>query len=220
MIALARVGTACGAFAGGPPWTVRTISVDGADDYRWSGSTEQIEVSAPDSNQGINLRQVAAAHATPTRDQTTCATWLGPVDRKAQPGLALRVREDDGRVRAITLTNNIWSAARQRWNVHLADSSAEDPMDQQADVSLPGFALVLADLPPPPWRLCARVRGTTFQAKVWVPARRTEPSWDDRAFAVSVALPPSWDFAGVPGLYVGHLSPGERTSFADWTTAG
>ena len=178
-------------------------------------------MTAADTDQGINLRQVATADVEPSVDQSACATWHGPVDSMAQPGIALRAREDDGRVRAITFTDNIWSAARHRWNVHLADSTAERAMDQQADETLVGFASSLADLPATPWRICARVRGTTFEGKVWAPADEAEPGWDDPGHAYAVELPDDWVFEGRPGLYAGHLSAGEETTFTDWaTTAG
>ena len=219
LAALALAGpTGCGWFADDPTWTVRTISTDGTDDYHWSGSADGVVVAAPDTDEGINLRQVATPDVAPSRDQSACATWNGPVEGKAQPGIALRVRQDGDRVRAITFTDNIWSAARHRWNVHLADSAAERPMDQQADETLVGFASSLADLPSVPWRLCARVRGTTFEAKVWAPADEPEPDWDDPEHGYAVEVPDEWVFDGRPGIYAGHLSPGEETTFSDWAT--
>lgn len=202
-----------------PTWTVATISTDGTDDYDWSGSAEEVAVSAPETDEGINLRQVGAADLDPSEDQEACATWHGPVVDVAQPGIALRIRTDGDRTRAVTLTNNVWSAARHMWNVHLADSASNNRMDMQADEALAGFAPSLSMLPDLPWRLCARVRGTTFEAKVWAPPDDPEPAWDDPDHAYAVELPSAWVYEGRPGLYVGHLSPGEATTFTDWTAS-
>ena len=201
-----------------PTWDVATISTDGDDDYTWSDTVDPVEVSAPEADEGVNLRQVGAADVDPSRDHRACATWHGPVVDVAQPGIALRIRTDGDGVRAITLTNNVWSGARHVWNVHLADSTSNNVMELRADEALAGFAPSLSQLPPLPWRLCARVRGTTFEAKVWAPPDDPEPAWDDPDHAYAVELPEAWVHEGRPGLYVGHLSPGERTSFTDWTT--
>ena len=201
-----------------PTWAVSTISSDGDDAYEWSGSADEVVVAAPATDQGINLRQVGAADVDPSRDHEACVSWHGPVVDVAQPGIALRIRSDGDRVRAITLTDNIWSAARHKWNVHLADSASNNVMDLQADEALEGFASSLSMLPDLPWRLCARVRGATFEVKVWALAD-DEPAWGDPRNGYAVDLPDEWVFEGRPGLYVGHLSPGEETTFTDWTAS-
>ncbi len=164
---------------------------------------------------GLNRRVVVPVRGgSAAEDQGACVTVLGPLERITQPGVALRIRSDGGRTRAITVTNNVVWFGRQVFNVHLADSSAsgEEKMHQIGSFVPPGFATTFFEVPPPPWRLCARVQGRQLSWKVWAPDRSKEPPYTDPRHGQSVQLPAAWVFAGTPGLYVGHLAPGDSTS--------
>ncbi len=65
-----------------------------------------------------------------------------------------------------------------------------------------------------PWRMCARVRDSTLDWKVW-PAARSEPAWGDAIFGTTITLPAEWVYAGRPGFYVGHLDTGDDAEFTD-----
>jgi hypothetical protein len=216
---LALVPTACGIFVGDELRPL-TLTEDDGDAYRWTDEGDGvIEVVPADGNQGSNLRQVLPDTNEVSQDQESCATWEGPIDEHAQPGVALRIAEDDGRVRAITVSNNVWSAARYHWNVHLADSSAERPMTPGGRGVVPDFASDLADLSPLPWRMCARVDGNQLIAKIWsVEERDSEPDWDDPDNTFRLQVPSEWVYEGKPGVYLGHLSPDERSTFSDIET--
>lgn len=210
--------SACGVF-GGDELEPLTITSDRGDDYVWQEDDGAIVVTPEEGNENRNLRQVLARSGWTSEDQEACATWDGPIDQAAQPGIALRIREDDGRVRAITVSNNVWSAARFQWNVHLADSSSDRPMTPGGRGQLPHFASSLADLTPPPWRMCARVEGKQLTAKIWGPADEDgEPAWDDPDSTFRIEVPSAWVYEGEAGIYQGHLEPDERATFTDIET--
>lgn len=190
------------------------LTVDGLDRYAFTPGPGSVRVVAPATNRGQNLRTVWWPTGAPaTVDGEACATWTASLSRIAQPGIALRVRRDAGRLRAITLTNNIWLGDRTTWNVHGWDTAAGGLRPLGA-VSLPGTFGPLASPPALPWRMCARVRGTTYQVRAWpVVAGVPEPTWGDPRYGASFTLPETWVYGGRAGWYVGHLSPGEVAIF-------
>lgn len=197
------------------PWastaaTLRTgaLTADGTDRYDVRMAGDELIVSAPASNVAGNLRVALWNDADPvTPDHLASATFVAR-DHRQQPGLALRVRSDGGRTRAITVTKNIWGRAYWRFNVHVMDSAAPEPFRQVGAFDLaPRLLTPGGRARPYPWRMCAEVRGATLRFLVWTPWGPA-PRWDDPAAGGQVALPPGWDAPGRPGLYAGHLPAG------------
>lgn len=200
---------------------MHTLTPDGGDEVRWSTTdSDGVRGVAASWTHGGSLREVATrTGATEGADQTSCATWWGPVVRDVQPGVALRVRTRDGETTAITVTQNVWSAARYRFNVHLVDSAATKPLERIGGDWIRGVGGSAFYLDPLPWRMCARADGRTVTVKVWSTSTHPdEPSWDDPDFTFETEVPADWVYEGAPGLYLGHLLAGTESTYSDWTT--
>ena len=182
----------------------------------------RLAVKAPRSNPDRNRREVFSEPGAPAmRDQTTCATWVDQSDVLVQPGLATRIVDRRGRVRAITLTKNTVFGVDWVFNVVTWDTARlGDPWRRVAQFDM-GAALGTTELgvEPFPWRVCLRVTGRTADFKVWLPEKMAEPTWDDPVNARSTTVPAAFDGAGRPGWYVGHVPPGGRVVYADLTTS-
>lgn len=189
------------------------VTPDGTDAYSLALGPRTVRGSAPATNDGGNLRMVWWPSRAPASvDSESCLTWTRRDSVLAQPGVALRVRRDGGRSRAITVTNNITFGARWAWNTHIWESGR--PFRQIGATYLTqAFGDHPTELPPLPWRLCARAIGSTVELKAWPTSRTSEPAWGDARYGGSVALPPGWVFPGRSGWYLGHLHPG------DWSEA-
>jgi len=225
VVAVAASGQACGHSGdrasrdGSGDVAVRVISRERRDRYRITGDSSTLRVSAPSSNTGSNLRVVAVAADAPTSvDQEACTTWTGRGGIIAQPGIALRVHGSATKTQALTVADNIYYGARHIFNFYVADTT-QGPKQHMAQIGsfIPsGFAPDVASVPDPPWRLCARVVGRRFEAKVWsIRAGQPEPAYGDPAFSGSVDLAPGLVYAGRPGTYIGHLAPGQSTALVD-----
>lgn len=191
------------------------LTPDAGDSYTYSSSTGAMDAAALPSNTSGNLRAVFwPTHGLATQDEQSCATWAAESTWQAQQGAALRVKvQYDGAVRAVTVTKNVWFGATWIFNVHVWNSRWQRAFRQIGWFDLEstfrepsGFGAEL------PWRLCARVRGTKFDFKVWrlsTPA----PQWGDTAHGGSVTLPTTAPVAGFAGWYIGHLPAGATASF-------
>ena len=124
-------------------------------------------------------------------------------------------RADRGeRIKAITVTENVWSAAIWIFNVHVWDSTNtghEFTAVAQFDLSsivgkfwIDDGGNVQSTLVGPPWHVCAAVTGDLFRFKVWTGADQ-EPTWSDPTHVFAATLPDGWDYPGVAGWYIGHL---------------
>ncbi|CAN5885176.1 hypothetical protein BH23ACT2_BH23ACT2_26990 [soil metagenome] len=205
-------------------YTTGIITRDGQDTYQLSDEGAGATAVAPRGNSGSNLRTVALKDGAPRSvDQQSCVSFHGPINRVAQPGVALRVRSEPDRTRAITWTNNIWYGARWGFNLHLADSSGAnfgERMNGQGGGFLPDAVLAEGGgYLPLPWRFCGRAMGTTVELKVWSEPTTSEPAWGDPSHTLSRQVPESWVYPGRPGWYIGHLSPGERSRLTDGFTS-
>jgi hypothetical protein len=199
------------------------LTPDGFDRYefihtesepRTGDDRSNVAVSARTANQHGNLRTVWWMDGQrPTVDQESCVTWSeysGPI---VQAGVALRVRKVGDHTQAITVTNNIMWGARNGWNLHLWNGGTHGDLIGQAVLSH-SFGTSTFNQPPLPWRLCARVVGTTLEFKAWSLATNpVEPDWSDPGFGTSFGLPKGWVYPGQAGWYVGHLRPGDSTVF-------
>lgn len=206
-----------GSYAVGPPVDGAAITSDGADSYAVVTHHGTVTVRAPKTNRGSNLRLALVPDGTATAyTQSSCITWQGPLAVAVQPGVALRTRMAANRVRAITVTDNIVYGRRAAFNVHTIDTLRSPAMQLVGQVVLPN---AVGDDPyrpaPLPWRVCARVTGRIVEVKVWSLANRsTEPAWGEAGYSGAVAVPQTWVFSGRPGAYIGHLRPGESSTYS------
>lgn len=191
------------------------LTPDGADEYTFASSTGAMDVAALDHNRGGNLRAVWwPADAPAVTDSQTCATWTSEDGSGVQQGVALRITNEGGRTRALTVTKNIWFGATWVFNFHVWDTARSQPFTQIGSVSLESTFRPGGVAAPLPWRFCARVIDATLELKAW-PASHAEPSWGDPAYGGEVTVPPGWTYPGAAGWYVGHVPPGGAAVFAD-----
>ena len=192
---------------------------DGALAYAFDPSPDGNEVVVwSRAGTGSNLRMVwTIDDAPPSRDHQACDTW-GPTDGPiTQQGVALRIDATDGQVeRAICIMKNIWGGGDWIFNAIGFDHGSFvvlGSVDLSATFGPQGL------VPELPWRMCARVRDSTLDWKVWPTARR-EPAWGDAMFGTTTTLPAEWVYAGRPGFYVGHLEMGDDAEFTDESVTG
>lgn len=202
------------------PMQVATITPEGTDRYDLEVDGSALTVSAPWSNDGVDLR---VALVDPTRPvsavQHACVTWNGPLDSIAQPGLVLRYSHIGDRVYTVMVTQNIWSSARQTINVHVYDSSAPEPLSIVEHFDVSGSIGEVPNTAALPWRFCARVNAWGQVAvKVWSITDGTEPDWGDPSRTSTVDLPAGAPLVGLAGAYMGHLERGETTELSDLVT--
>jgi hypothetical protein len=168
-----------------------------------------------------NFREVFRRSGTRVTDrQTTCATWVQQSGPSVQQGLAVRIRDRAGRVRAVTLTKNVEFGIYWVFNVLTWDTArAGEPWRKvgQFDLSrvVGKSAHRLARLP---WRVCLRATGRTVAFKVWLPREGAEPSWQDETHVGRARLPRGYA-VGRPGWYVGHLPAGGRVVYGGLSTS-
>lgn len=202
------------------------LSADAADGYSFTTADRSVEVAAGAQNVSGNLRTVFwPTDSRPLADELTCATWTGATSGEAQQGAALRISTtSSGSVRAITVTRNIYLDPRGIFNVHLWNNASNQmrliaETDLRAAFSRPpdrrGGSRSVRGLP---WRLCARVSGSTLEFKVWQ-TEELEPAWGDPGQGASVQLPAEAPAEGYAGWYIGHLEPGTTASFAELVSA-
>lgn len=237
-VAARGVDPATGAATGGGPQfgtekgpvEVGTLSSASGQGFGYSGTDRRLTAQAPPATTDGNLREVFWADNAPwSFDQETCATWNdtatsgGSVADNRQMGLALRISPatSDGRrgLRAITLTQNVYAGAT--WVFWVDVWKVVDPTEpkfhgvKQFDLRpVVGFAQAT---PPPPWHVCARVRGRTFTFKIWT-GTNPEPTWHDTTHVFTTHLPAGWNYPGYAGGYIGHLRPGASASFSGLST--
>lgn len=197
----------------------------------WPGAGGALTVTGQGQGVGSNYRMVWWADSAPGYvDSQVCSTWTAAEGGSVQPGLALRVRTEAAGTRAITITNNIYFAARWTWNTHLWEPGATR-LNQIGRAVLPvfGSATKVAGgidyaLAPRPWRMCARAVDAVLQFKVWpLSSTPVEPAWGDARYGASYVLPPEWVYPGRTGWYAGHVGPGETMTFDDlrvWAVRG
>ena len=191
------------------------LTADGpAYHYRYDG--QRLAVRASGSGEPNRRELVVPVGARRSRDQVTCATWARQSSWRMQPGLAVRVVDRGGRVRAVTLTKNIVWGVQTVMNVLTWDTGRRGrPWRPVGQFDLAG---VLLDrhraLLPLPWRACLRVVDRRVSFKVWPLGRVDRPSWRDRAYVRSARLPRAFDHSGRPGWYVGHVPAGGSAVYA------
>jgi hypothetical protein len=202
----------------GPALHRSVLTTDGAA-YRYRHPGRRLVVTAARHVIGQPNRREIVAAGPRQRDQTVCATWVRQPTWRGQPGLAVRVVDRGGRVRAVTLTKNIVFGVQSVLNVVTWDTARDgDPWRGVAQFDLADELLDQGRLRPLPWRACLRVHGRTVRFKVWLPRERSEPSWSDPTAARSAVLPKAFVLRGRAGWYVGHLPSGGRMVYRGLTS--
>lgn len=200
------------------PLSATYLTNDPGDQFIVSGSPGWFRASAPSTNRAANTRLLVWPYAQPMAvDQQVCSTWSDQVGPNVQQGLALRVRRDGGRLRAVTIMKNVVWGAQWAFNVITWDTADPTLWRVRGAVSLPAvFYRHPPTIDPLPWRVCARAEGSVVRLKAWRQAER-EPAWGDASHGGAIALPPGWTFEGKAGWYVGHLPPGGSAGFTSLT---
>jgi len=198
------------------PITAQVVE-DGAVPYRFgpqpSGGT-LVENQGDTGLGGLEARWIWSPPGTATgASQSACDTWDSQSGPITQEGVALRVISHDGiEQRAITVTKNVFANTVWVFNVHLWNGSTYKLIGQY---TLSRDFLQGHRLAPLPWRMCAAITGTTLRFKVW-PLTDPEPAYGNPVFGATLTVPATWVYPqGRPGLYVGHLGPGDQASFSD-----
>lgn len=189
----------------------RSVLTAGGPAYHYRYDGHRLAVHARPGVTDSNRRELAVpAGAGRHRDATSCATWARESSWRAQPGLAVRVTDRRGRVRAVTLTKNIFGGTQSVMNVLTWDTARHgDPWRAVGQFDLARVLLTAhRRLVPLPWRACLRVRDRQVSFKVWPLGRVDRPTWHDRAYVRRARLPRSFVYAGRAGWYVGHVPGG------------
>lgn len=198
------------------------LTTDGRDRFFVAPIAERTTVRADATNVGSNTRVVwVPPRGEVSTDQQACATWVSWTGL-TQAGVALRVRGDGPRVRAVTVTGNIVWGARFGFNVHVWDSALHPrgavPVTYAGGADLSRTFGPANGLMKLPWRICARVKGQMLDFKVW-PVAGKEPRWGDTRFGRRFRLPATATYEGRAGWYAGHLRPGDRLVIEDQATS-
>lgn len=183
-----------------------------------------VTMAAPATSTPLsNLRKVFwPAGLTARTDEQTCATWAAQSDDREQEGLALRITDISGDVRAITVTKNVIYGVWWDANVHVWDSQAAQPFTGIAQFDTSAITITGGTTETPfPWRACARVQGSVLTFKLWMPAQGPEPSWTDPSHTWTATIPAGYLGAGQAGWYAGHIPAGgvlEYTRLGLWAS--
>lgn len=167
---------------------------------------------------GGNTRQLYwPPNMAPAVNSRSCADFAVDTQEGKTPlqqqGLAVRIRNQDGRVRAITVTKNVVYDIGWFFNAHTWDTSRSDApfvglgqWDMGAVVAPYGYA-------PLPWRACLQVIDQFLAFKIWVPATTSEPGWDNARHVRTALIPAEFVYAGQSGWYAGHLVSNGAVSY-------
>jgi hypothetical protein len=205
-----------------PGYQTATLTRDGADTYRLTATSGSVTASATATNLRGNSRGVfwPTGQAAIAKQQA-CASFTARQGPTVQQGLALRIKQmKNGAVRAITVTNNVFTIDVQRpwaFNVHVWNTKRAQPFQYVDSFNLEqvfapqGVALSL------PWRLCARVQGRLLMFQAWREGQ-PRPSWSSTVHGGSIKLPGGTGYAGQAGWYIGHLFAGDSAAVNHLTT--
>ncbi len=177
-------------------------------------------VTAPRSSAGNN-REFFWSPDTPVgRAQTVCATFASGRGLDQQ-GLVLRLVGVGGsRVRALTVTRNVFAGAFDVVNFHVWDTRA--PTSRAfvpfASAVVPALSRTAAAYP---LRMCARtvVATDSVQFVVWRPGA-TPPSWGSSTQGGEAPIPSTAPSTGGVGWFAGHLGPGSSMTYTDLRVDG
>lgn len=198
-----------------PPagWEQHDLTPDGADTLELRLSTVDAgRVVAGRWNTGRNSRTVFTRRAdVDSVDHEVCVRFANS-GGIAQEGVALRVRHDDGRTRAVTVTKNVWMLANWNFNVHTWDTARPGRMVLHDALDL-SSSLGRGSQGAQTWNLCARAVGERVDVRAWR-AGDPEPDWEHPSVR-SATIPVEFTAAGRPGWYVGHVERGHWADLSD-----
>jgi hypothetical protein len=182
--------------------------------YTYSNPSPGTEVvTAPKSSAGDNREFFWAKAGRSESDQTVCASFATGQGADQQ-GIVLRLRSlPDGKIRAITVTRNIWQGVFDVFNFHVWNTEADpsSPFTQFGSV-------VVSELPIRPaiypLNMCARTVAATdiVQFVVWTRGQK-EPRWGSMARGGEARIPDDAPSAGQGGWFAGHLIPGSSMTY-------
>ncbi|GAA4740805.1 hypothetical protein GCM10023350_26640 [Nocardioides endophyticus] len=186
--------------------------------YRYDG--DRLAVRASRGGGEPNRREVVVDQQAPvSRDQLSCATWTRQSSWRVQPGLAVRVNDTGDRVRAVTLTKNIVFGVQTVINVLTWDTARRgEPWRAVGQYDVARAVVRDGKLLRLPWRVCLRVADRRMSFKIWPIGRVDRPGWSERRYVRHARLPRSFDIAGRPGWYVGHVPGGGSAVYRDLRT--
>jgi hypothetical protein len=194
------------------------LTPDGPDRYRFVTAPANT-VAASIDRSGGNLRQLFWPSDNPVvPDSESCATWGAETGPLVQQGGALRITQTGSRIRAITVTKNIFYGATWIFNFHTWDTALSTPFTPIGAADLRATLVRNGIVVPLPWNFCVRVIGNLFEFKVWPVADGIEPAWGDRRYGGSVVLPAGWSTPGKAGWYIGHIQPTNTAVFTNLAT--
>jgi hypothetical protein len=225
VVALVVVGAACEKVrvqTYGPtntsPSQQAVLTEDGPGRLRFVSAPANTAVASIDSAGG-NLRQVFWPADNPVvPDSESCAIWGAETGPLVQQGAALRITQDGSRIRAITVTKNIFYGATWIFNFHVWDTAQTPAFTPIAATDLYATLVHAGVVTPLPWHFCARVIGNKLEFKVWPVAELLEPAWGDPTHGGSVLLPAGWSNPGKAGWFIGHLRSPDLAVFTDLAT--
>ncbi len=204
--------------SGDPAQRTVVLTPDGFDTYTLTSGSGSARIQARPDNRDTNLREAFWPIDGPeVVDEQSCATWSEATGGETQQGAVLRLSTAFGRVRAVTVTKNIWFYGVWVFNVHVWDTSSLQPFTLVGQVDLRDELYPGGVLQPLPWHLCARVIGSVLDLKVWH-GGEAEPAWGDGLHGGTVVLPDGWVYPGRAGWYLGHLGAGDVARFDDLRT--
>jgi hypothetical protein len=174
-----------------------------------------LTVTARQGTSGNEREFFWRSDAKPVVNSTACAEWVSG-DGNAQQGLVFRVVQDDGVVRAISVTRNVYASAQWVFNFHEWDTSQSPAFTLLGHMSLTAF---LAGAAPYPLSICGRVTGSLLQFVVWRPGT-AQPPWSTTTYGGHATVPSGYDGAGVTGWFVGHVPEGTAASFSGLAVNG
>jgi hypothetical protein len=203
-----------------PPALDRSVLTPGRSSYHYRYDADRLAVRASGLAGRSNRREVVVDRRAPvSRDQLSCATWTRQSSWRVQQGLAVRVVDTGGRVRAVTLTKNIAFGIQTVINLLTWDTARRgDPWRVLRQYDVADVVVRDGRLLPLPWRVCLRVADRRLSFKIWPLGRVARPGWDQRPYVRHGRLPRSFDVAGRPGWYVGHVPGGGSAVYRDLRT--
>jgi hypothetical protein len=191
---------------------------NGTDRYQLHQDGTGLIVDAPTTNRSTPDGSATRAVIWPpesdaTVDATTCATWARS-SPWGQEGLALRVRRDGDRFRAIVIAKNTMFGASWRFNVYSWDSGRDPYFQTHGSVDLTSVFVDDGEVRDLPWRVCARTEGDQVRIKGWA-VSDAQPGWSSEEHTGTVTLPGWLTYPGKAGWYAAHIDPGDLIALAD-----